>query len=182
MTTASQAQAASVPGRLVANPTNLGTSFPYGGTALGAIVDPVLLPGYRYSEVPSTQFGGGPTDVLYLGGTWRFLCKLRGLDADAVAAIFPNYSTVSSGKVLTHPGSVPAGTLLASSSIKLLFAADDSTYESTLIYRAICYLDPKAEIRGGHDRPRDIAVGFVAIPPSSGTAIGQVGTLARLTV
>lgn len=182
MATASQAQAASVPGRLVADPTDLSTTFPYGGTALGAILDPVFLPGYRYSEVPSSQHGGSPTDVLYLGGTWRMVCKLRGLDADAVAKVWPNYSTVTSGKVLTHPGSLAPGTLLASRAFKLLLAADDSAYESQILYRVIAYLDPKAEIRGGHDRPRDIAVGFLAIPPSSGTAVGQVGTLARLTV
>lgn len=182
MATVDITKVVSVPGRLVANPTSLAGSYPYGGTSLGAIRSPIAIPDYRYAPVEVDEWGGEASDLAYLGASWKFLCVFRALDYDAMGIVFPNTSTSSGSRLLTHPGSVAPGTLLASTAIKLLFVPDDvTTAEGVYFPRAIPFVARDAQLAHQHADVREVAAGFLAIRTSGGAAV-QVALLSKITL
>lgn len=120
----------------ITNPTpnaallnGIAASFPYGGTELG-LVKSLVVRGHQLSlPISSEEYGEEKVDLLDAGEDWTVECELRGLDPDAVSAVFPSFSAgpVSGRPDVVYPGTTyRAGTLRSSQALKLLVAPLDT--------------------------------------------------------
>jgi hypothetical protein len=127
------------PGRLVAGPSSLSGSFPYGGTALGASRAVILKSYGAYYPVTAAELGGEPVEYLERGEIWGCQAFMRGADDDALAALFPNTAAgaTTQHKVVSGPGTNKAGFRVSARSVVLLFVPDDITRAPAwILYRA----------------------------------------------
>lgn len=134
------------PGTLIITPTNLSAASPYGGTQLGAarsfeidfLDDEILVPG--------EEWRGATTEAIEVQRGLIFYCLMRSFDASGLATIFPNTSTGSSTGTKGIDGGVQStvrsGHLRSTRAVKLLFAADDASKRSVLIYKAMPIILP----------------------------------------
>lgn len=134
MSTSSALQAMYAPGRLsvaLSNQTyDFSTVYPHGGTALGLVRDVQIRRTEGRELIVAEEFGQEVIDELYLAESWSMAFALRGMDQDALSAIFPNPATgsVSKQKGVVYPGTTIApGMLKAGSAIKMLFTPNDTT-------------------------------------------------------
>ena len=134
MSTSSALQAMYLPGRLsvaLSSQTyDFSTAYPHGGTALGLVRDVQVRRTEGREMIIAEEFGQEIIDELYLAESWSMAFALRGMDQDALSAIFPNATTgsVSKQKGVVYPGATIApGTLKASTAIKMLFTPNDTT-------------------------------------------------------
>lgn len=158
--------------RLVADPTNLSTAFPYGGTALGLAKEMHFRPKVRSRPITAEELGRQTIDVLYAGESATFAAVLRDYDDDALAAIWQQTETGSTGRtsLLLKPktGSPRAGSLGSARSIKLLVAPTDEERDPFLIlYRAIPLVEDSADLSFAIKDELGIGVVFFGIPDSS---------------
>jgi hypothetical protein len=173
-----------VPGKLVKDPSNLGTTFPYGGTQLGAVEDVVVRPRRSSLEITGEEFGPEVLDVLNLGEAWTLGCLLRGFDADALALAFLSTAAGTSGqKVVNYPGSFRAGTLASASSCVLLFAPDDPLLHPAVLFRrALVRLDQSAALTKAIRDEGVLALIANAIRPADGDNAVSWGLLEDLSL
>ena len=187
MAAPSSASIIRVPGRLIANPTNLGAAEPYGGTYLGTcrdqefIPEPVLRPIWN-------QVWGAYSDVIYGGERAVFKAVVRYPDADMLlTAMFKPVSPGSSGAGFRfRPGGTTAntraGTALSTGSLKLMFAARaPNAHPSIIVYNAIPALDEAARLQLSFGEEFGLAVAFYGSPDSSGR-VYELGRLNNLTL
>lgn len=167
MATADLQKVVTVPGRLCYTPTDLTLPFPHGGTSLGVVRQIVVLPNVNHKEVGLDPHGGEPGEVVYLGSRPRLVATFRGFDVDAVSKLFPYSATTPAtqpaGRVIQHPGTKREGTLGSSSSISLLFSADNPEHPSALFYKAIPVLDPNTRILFQRGTVWEYTGSFIAI-------------------
>lgn len=139
------------PGLLIVNPTDLTSPPYYGGTCLGAtraheydLLDDEIV-------VPAEEWAGAVSEGLEVQRGIAFYAILRSFDADAVAAMFANTSTgTSGGKVVNGSvqGSVRSGHLRSARVKKLLLAPNDATNgEAVIVYKAMPYFLPGDKTR-----------------------------------
>lgn len=168
--------------RLIKDPSNLaGTAPTYGGTELGAVrglrltqMDPVAL-------VKAEEKGARPVEGIR-GGRWAILsCVLRGFDADAIQACFPD-STSDGDIVNVDPGtSGYPGSLASGAVCKILAVPETSGHRAIYFPRAMPVAAHEEEIPFENRSEIAIVVTFVALPDSTGR-IHYVRPLARLTL
>ncbi len=166
-----------VTGQLCVGPTDLGTAFPHGGTALGAFHKFHIRHGLTYAPVVAEEYAQAVEFVL-VQDNLRVGCFIRGWDNDALATVFPN-TTVggSSGdRVINWPGANATGTLRASSGVKLLFTADRSDLPSLIVYRAVPLIDEQESLKLSILRELQMPVVFEGLRDGS----GRVAAMGRL--
>lgn len=141
------------PVRLAITPTNLGTAFPYGGTALGAaravgfVVESPVYP-------IANEERGGLAEVVKGPVQCRLACILRQWSDSVVSTLFAEAFTGSSSgtKGVLVPGSNSysrPGSLLSNRAVKLIVSAYDSAVPSILIYKAVPVLVRETTIGRG---------------------------------
>ena len=128
------------PGRLVASRTDLGLSYPYGGTEVGKTRLELLTSFGTAVRVESEGLGGEASDILERSNRWSFSCFLRGWDDDAVEKFFAtNYiQGAASGRALfREPGiRAPGGSALVRA-LKLLYVPDDLNNPAVVMYHGV---------------------------------------------
>lgn len=184
MTTGSAARILRSPGRLVANPTDLGLNFPHGGVQVGLVRAVVLQPlGTPY--VVASEGLGAPSDVLQPMERWTFGCVLRGWDRDALEALQPFHhatGAVTGEPVFQAPGSALAGRSSQPRGLPLLFSPDNPTEApAALLYSAVPFFTEGAEL--AFQRAEEFAMPLAAecLRDSQGRTL-EVGLLADLTL
>lgn len=174
------------PGILIKNPTSVtapGTDGAYGGTLLGLSRDHRWQMMDSPIMVPAEEYGGAPSEGVE-GGKWCIFGALfRGWDADALAAIYANTSTGSSGKVINMGTgeSAKAGHRLSDRAIKLLFVPDNTAKRAVIVYRALPVLQEDSATAFSIFREATHAVTFIGMPDATGR-IAKVGVLGDLAV
>lgn len=182
MATASALNLLRMPARLVKNPTDLSTTFPYGGTALGLARELVFRFGTKthaeYAEEWATH-----TRVFYCGDVGYLAAILRDWDVDAIGNVFVTGSTGSSGGPLVAPdvnASTRAGTLLSGSSILVAPLAPD-VYPAVLLYNALPHPEDAAELNYSRKNEAGVGAAWEACPDANGRTYA-VGVLEDLTL
>lgn len=136
-------------GRLVANPTDLTTAFPYGGTALGLTADVIFSPNGRYSDVRAEEFGGELVEQIDGREDPVLAATIRGWDSDMLQRVFVRTAVGSSSgeRVISYPGSVRAGSRGSDRAFILLFAPRNTEHHpAILFYRAISKTEDRLAI------------------------------------
>lgn len=171
MSTAAVTKIMRVTGRLVANPTNLNTAFPHGGTALGMVRDAEFRFGERHYEVRSESLGM-PREIIHCGYTASFHGVLRDYDSDAVNALFLNPQTAS-GNIRTIRGTSTsgnrAGTKLSGLAFKLLFsprAKEDHPY--IVMYAAVPTIAQESALQLSTNEEAVIQFACIGLPVAAG--------------
>lgn len=186
MATEDLSRIVAVPARLCVGPTDLSIPFPHGGTALGATRGLAFAPSYGFGEVPYECFGGEPGEVVYLGAKARLAAVLRGLDPDAVAAVFPNVvqgpPAKEPGQTIDYPGSVRPGAFRSGSAVALLASPEDDSAPGVYLPRAVPVVAPDALAAFQRGIFLELAVAFVALRRASDGRAWQVGPLRLVTL
>ena len=174
-----------VPGSLIADPTNLSAASPYGGTRLGLVKMMSFNFGSQFHPITAEEWGGITSEVIHCGYTATFACALRGLDNDALSAVFPDAGTGSpSGdqKIRIRATSGRAGTLLSTLSLKLLFEPEAPLrHKAILIRDAIPVIAEDAALRLSKSEEQIVNVLFHARPDSS-DRIAEIGFIGDMTL
>ena len=141
MSTSSALQAMYVPGRvscqLSGQTYNLATAYPHGGTALGLLRDVQIRRTEGKFDLIAEEFGQEIIDEVYMAESWVMAFALRGMDDDALGAVFPNTFTVSETKNMgvAYPGaSRSPGSLRSSSAVRVLFTTDDTENHNAVYF------------------------------------------------
>lgn len=152
-------------GRLIADPTSLTGTFPFGGTALGLTRTAAFRYNVQTAEVTAEEFGNRRVEAVYSGEQAEFGAVIRDYDSDMITKIFPN--TGSNG--LVKSDKTDRGILLSTRSHVLVFAplAEDD-HPWIVLYRALPIQDEAAEIQLSANVEIGIAVKWWAIPDTSG--------------
>ncbi|RKY16665.1 MAG: hypothetical protein DRQ55_17525 [Planctomycetota bacterium] len=127
-----------VPGKIVKDPTDLSAADPYGGTVLGDVHQITVRLKSQSYVLTAEEWGGAPWEVIHAGYPLFLAATLRGIDNDAMAAIFPDTVTGDpSGEtnVRFRVDNGRAGTLLSTKSMKLLFVPNASLRHRAIILR-----------------------------------------------
>lgn len=174
-----------VPGRLIANPTDLVTAPAYGGTQLGIHRDIEIRFDAKYYPIRAEEFGNVPVDMLYCGQSAYLKGVARGLDEACMALLFP-YTFTGAGHTVvadfptTTGGGTRAGKLMSTTSVKLLFAPLDPTnHPFVVFYKAMPVVPEEGYMP--FTRSEEIAYPFAfrGMPDSSGRvfAVGRAGSI-----
>lgn len=151
-------------GKLIQNPTSLVAADNYGGTVLGEIAYIEFRFNKNNYRKSAEEKGGATWGVTDLCDSAVAGGLLRGNDADAIAAIFPNTALgASRGRGIKGQtnGTVRAGADASERSIKLLFAPSDSEHGiHVILYRAIPVVPAAAAIGFYLGRERSIPFYF----------------------
>jgi hypothetical protein len=137
------------PGRLVANPVDFRTDYPYGGTELGLTRAVIVQPLGTAFRVESEGLGEA-TDVLEGNTRWVVGFFLRGFDDDALTLLLSDYA--DRGAVTGHSHfRVPNRAIPGASGIprarRLVYVPDDTiNVPAVLIYRGIADFEDGAEM------------------------------------
>lgn len=166
-----------VPGRLIANPANLTTPPNYGGTMLGIHRDLEIHFEAKHYFVKAEEWGQCPVELVYCGQAAHLKGFARGVDKDALAALWP-YSTpggggdtVISDTPVGNTGNTRAGTLMSTFALKLLFAPLDNTnHPFVVLYKAVPTIPENAFFPLTRSEEIAFPFAFRAIPDSSGRA------------
>lgn len=172
-------QSRRIKGFLCADPTDLSTPFPHGGTALGMVADILFQTRVLHAPVTAEEFGGEPVEWIGGGEVAVLGCIARGMDNDMLQKIFLNTTVGSSSgsRVVSNPGTKRAGSLRSSDSFVLLFSPKDTTrHRGILVYNAVPMLDESAELQLSINEEIGIACLFQGIRDSS----DRIYSMARL--
>lgn len=130
------------PGRLVANPTDLGLSFPFGGVEVGLSNQFQVTSEGSPLRIPCEGLGSY-SNVLEPAESYFAGCFLRGWDDDAVRYLFAGHQSqgaTSSHRSFRVPGSVQPGASALPRAVSLLFVPDNALdVPAMLAYRAVCF-------------------------------------------
>lgn len=186
MSTSSALQAMYVPGRiscqLSGQTYNLATPYPHGGTALGLLRDVQIRRGEGRQVVIAEEFGQEVVDELYMYESWAMAFALRGMDEDAMGAVFPNTTTgsVTKNKVISYPGSsIKSGDLRAASAVKVLFTPDD-TENHNCVYFPNAIPGTSEVLSMDFVRSSELVIACVFRALRTTSAVGSMCQIARL--
>src|SRR3972149_495263 len=95
-----------VPGRLIADPTDLSAAYPYGGTELGIVRDAEFRFGVKTKLVTAEEWGGQVVEGFYAGESCVFIAVMRGYDNDMIGQVFMSTGLGASGnrRIRYEPG------------------------------------------------------------------------------
>jgi hypothetical protein len=159
--------------------TDLAAAWPHGGTGLGLVGSVEIFSPSLYRPVLQEE-DNGSEEVVYLGGPLLVAMRIEGWDNDALAAVFPSSTTVSSDRVLQWPGSgtQPGSPVTALS--KLVITPDDSTKPGAIIYSAAPMIRLSEAMRLQAKSFLYVPVIFEGLPDASGRR-GCKGKFSRLS-
>ncbi len=150
MATARQDNILRVPGRFVADPTDLSIDSPFGGTARGMASDVIFRPNLRRKEIRAEEHGGEIVDFVKTGQSPQIAAFVRGFDPDMTLKIFEGSSvgTKTGKSKVDYPTDAAPGTLGSSTGFVLLYAPDNiEEHPAILLYNAIPLLEEVSELR-----------------------------------
>jgi hypothetical protein len=165
-------QLAKIPGKIILDPTDLDAADPYGGTEFGFTRDQDFGFGQKDRPIRAEEFGCVVESVLGRAEP-IFAAVLRTWDDDALATVFPDTETGSSGRVIVHgrvkgSGVVRPGALVSGRAVKVLFVPESpDRYPWLILYRALPAIAETASLRLAVDESLGIGVVFRAIPDTS---------------
>lgn len=170
------------PGRLVVNPTDLTTSYPYGGTEVGLTKTVAVKPlGDPYRVMSEGR--GEITDYLEGDTRWVVGFYLRGFDDDALLLLHPDFAEV--GEITGHTSfRVPARGVPGASALprarKLLYVPDDPiNVPAVAIFRGIPDFDNGAEISFQRKQEFGMAMAVECLRDSANRIL-EIGRLADM--
>lgn len=170
--------------RLIINPTNFSAAYPYGGTEIGIFQGIEWRPNVQTREVAAEEWGGANANAVYAGERPLLLGVLRGYDADAIAACFPNTTTTSSQAEITGhvaTGNVP-GTKLSGLAMSVLVAPKEETLDPALyLPNALPVIQEELAAKYSFASELGLALSWVALPDANGRLYDQ-GLLANIVV
>lgn len=172
-----------IPGRLAHTPTNLGTAFPHGGTALGITSSVRLEYSIEYLENIDPE-KGGHAEVIEGPATVRLYVMMRQWDNDTISKIFPHSAVGSStNRIARYPGTIRPGRLLSGSAITpLIWTPNNATTHPTiLLYKALPMLSQPFTLRMSAFSELALAVEFVGIRDAS-SRVFDMGLLSDLSL
>ena len=168
-------------GRLVLGPTDLTTTFPYGGTELGLCRSASFVFGIKYAPIQAEEFGGNAVEWVYQTESAVLSAVLREYDDDMVSSLFINgergfetdgTKTTASGKPVIKgdiQGAIKPGGVVTAKIIKLLFAPDDEDHHEFLVmYNALPMIEEASQMKLTAADWAEIGVVFHAVPDSAG--------------
>jgi hypothetical protein len=160
-----------VPGRLAADPTNLGIAYPHGGADLGLVRAIVFRPGFLSERLPFEEFGGKIGEVLHGGQTPRLGVVLVGFTDALTQRVFPE--TVVGGtqgkRGIRSTSATNAGRLGSAGGFKLLFSPrDTANHPALVLYNAVPLVEDVAEVALNTEENTGIAVVFEALRDATG--------------
>lgn len=143
----------------------------FGGTALGLVRAVQLKRSSQSAPIYAEEFGREIIDLVWTGAVYRLGLALRGWDAAAIAAVFPN----TSGTTVQYPGAKLAGRMRSLDAGALVFTPDESTgdHPSITFDSAIPEAAEELEVEYGRGREHLILVSFLALRDSA-TPTGSV--------
>jgi hypothetical protein len=133
------------PGRLCIEPSNLGGTFPFGGTDIGMSVDIDLEPVQHTEWLREEGFGKETLDGIALGESWVIRAVVRKPNETALAAVMLD-GTWASGSY-TYPSSFKPGYLMSNKAIKLLFVPTDETQKFVYFPSALPSVEESGRVR-----------------------------------
>lgn len=156
-------------GRIVANPTNLGAAFPYGGTELGAVAEMEYQVGIVTTRLKAGEFGV-VVDKLRTAEFAIFSCFMRTWDADMVSVIFPNYVNTGAGyKFVANDSTKRTGMWESSRAISFLFVPIRPTVQRAIYFRAaLPCLEETAKMSLAAGQEAQLPVMFESVPSDNG--------------
>ncbi len=164
-----------VPGKLLADPTDLSIAFPHGATELGEVARIEFLKNQQSQVATGEEFGGSAIEVAIVGQSPILVCILRGLNNEMVDKVFPETalggSTSARGISYTTAGTgnKARGYFGSSRAFKLLFRPRDATRHPALIlYRAVPMIEDTAVMSFGIDEDLGMPVVFRGLPDGTG--------------
>lgn len=170
MGTPAASQVLRMPARLVASPTSMAGTFPFGGTALGETRDIKVRWGFEVGMIVDE----GASDPHFAGVATGFAlvasCRLRAVDPDALLKVFLNtkLGTWNDRKVYESAKSANVGYKRPGAAVEkgnfalLIAPLDESRHPFFILYNAMPILAPDAEIDYSRAREVGIQVGFHA--------------------
>jgi len=172
------------PGRLVADPTDLSTDYPHGGTALGEthsreFSDEVIL-----REIRGEAFGSSTIEYVQ-AGEQVFLAGIAvGYDNDMLGKLFLNTATgSSSGRTkITYPGSNLEGSRLSDKGFVLLFSPNDTTQPGIILYNALPMVNPAHRISMALSKQQDFGFFFRGIRNTTNNLVWDMAMLEDITL
>lgn len=165
-----------VPGRLIWNPTNLGTTEPYGGTYLGTCRGIRFNPNPQYREIWAEELGS-VVDEIYVGeGPCTITATVRYPDDDMLTTVAARAIASGSSGVhwLFRPGGTTsntrAGTSLYDNKVGVLLFAPRAyvNHPMYILYRAIPMISEDAELKHSLNDEYGLTVKFIGVPSSNG--------------
>lgn len=187
MSVASSRRVMRIRGALCINPTDLTTSFPHGGTAIGLGHQLEFRFGMEYFIQRDASIGKAPTEVYYTGIAPMIGGFLRDYDKDALGRLFPNVGAAGFGPRLVKfhvkgTGITRPGAALGANAVKLCFSPRaDGTHPWILMYKAV----PVPEIAGAMalsaGKEGSFPVVFIGLPDSDGK-VAQMGDRAEVAL
>lgn len=173
-----------VPGRLVANPTNLQLAFPFGGTEVG-LVREVRTQALGPQLVVQSEGLGAPSDVLEPAERYLMACFLRGWDDDAVRLLFSGnqvQGALSGHRTLRIPGDVQPGASALSRAVTLLYVPDNRLdAPALLLHRAVVFWTEAQDIQFRRQEELGIPIVAECVRDSSDRVL-EIGRLADLSL
>lgn len=173
MTTPNPRNILKIPGRLVANPTDLSAAYPHGGTELGVVRDVVINFGVQV-DFPIAEEFKAPIAAILQAENPVLACVLRSWDDAMLSRIWHNIETSAFGEVGIHgavsgSGIKRAGTNLASRAIKLFFSPHAvDQHRAIFLYQAVPLPAETSELQLSIGREFGMALMFRALPDHLG--------------
>jgi len=170
------------PGRLVVEPANLSTEFPYGGIEVGKSQGFALTP-LGSPFLVMCEALGEATDVLEGENRWAFSVFLRGWDSDAIRYLLPegyDQGTVTRHATYSVPGTATPGESALDRSLVLIYVPDDTIQSpAVLLYRAIPDWSDGAELAFQRGQELGLPLTFECVRDDNGQilAIGRLPDL-----
>lgn len=159
-----------VPGRLVKNPTDLSSAYPYGGTELGVVRDIEFTPGIGTEHLMAEEFKTS-VGTIVTGHNAVLACVLRSWDNDMLAAVLPNVQTDAFGEVgvlgRVGDGFNRAGYDMETQAFKLLFAPfAEEQHRFILLHNAVPLIEESQRMRLVLSEEFGLPLMFYASPDS----------------
>lgn len=162
-----------IPGKLVADPTDLSTDYPHGGTELGVCRDVVMNFGV-FVDFPIAEEFKAPTAAILQEEKPVFACVLRSWDDSMLSKVWHNIQTSAYGEVgikgtVAGSGIKRAGTNLASRAMKLFFSPHAvDQHRAILLYNVVPMPNESAELQMSIGREFGLALMFRCLPDALG--------------
>ena len=160
-----------VPARLCADPTDLATAFPHGGTDLGLVSNIVFRPNLKSRIVEAEEYGGEVVETIVAGESPILAVFLTGFNNEMTSRVFRETAVGSSSgdQVIRYTSTTVAGTLGSAKKFKMLLSPRDTTdHPGLLFYNALPLIEEIAEFRWSIDDSLGVPAVFRGIRDSNG--------------
>jgi hypothetical protein len=173
------------PGRLVIDPLDLSSAFPYGGVEVGKTKLVVLTTFNTSVRIECEGLGNEPSDILERTSRYVFSCFVRAWDDQAIEKFFAQnfvQGSVTGHSLLREPGNRVAGASALSRAIKLLYVPDDPVSNpAVMIYRGVPDWSENAELAFQRQEELGLPIAVECVRNGNDNIL-EVGRLADLSL